>query len=81
MEQRHPGLTASAGAGMLGPEAIIWKTWAGVTSDVHGFGDAVQGHGRMWVKTTLGRWGREQNFFPAATQHCILPSLVTREAA
>lgn len=70
---------APAGAGMLELEAII-QMWAGVTSDAHGFGDAVQCHGRTDKKHLREGVGQEQNFFPAGTQHHILPSLVSREA-
>lgn len=72
---------APAGAEMLGPEAIIQKMRAGIISDARRFRVAVHGHGKMWVKTTSGRWGQEPNFFPTATQHRISPSPASREAA
>lgn len=67
--------------GMLGPEATIWKMRVGIISDAPGFGAAVQGCAKTWVKTASGKWDQEQNFFPAATQCRILPSPVSREAA
>lgn len=48
-----PGTRRQLGQGRWGQRQLL--TWAGITSDAPGFGDAVQGRGRMWVKTTLGR--------------------------